>query len=372
MRAGHAHVLIAAASGRALAASARRGGYRPLVADYFGDQDTLAVADAHQRVADGLATGMTRDALLPALEALARGRTPIGVVCGSGFEDRPDLLAAIAQRWPLIGNAPEVIARIKHPNDFAALCRTCSIPHPDIAFERPTDPDDWLMKRCGGAGGLHVAPVAANTTPPGRYFQRRVPGTPVSAMILADGSHAAVLGFSTQWASPTPAQPYRFGGAVAPADIAPATADLLTDAVRRLVAAVPLVGLNSADFLVADDRFWLLEINPRPGATLDIFAPDDRSLFALHVDACRGVRAPELARPTRARASAIVYAEQDIRVGALDWPDWTADRPHAGSVVNAGEPLCTVLATAATPDEARRLVARRSETILSSTCARAA
>jgi predicted ATP-grasp superfamily ATP-dependent carboligase len=365
------HVLIVAASGRALAASARRGGYRPLVVDYFADQDTVAVADAHYRLADGLSVGMTRDALMPALEALARGRSPIGIVCGSGFEDRPELLAAIAQHWPLIGNAPDVVARIKDPRVFADLCRTYGIPHPDIAFERPTDPDGWLMKRCGGAGGLHVAHVA-NAAPPGRYFQRRVPGAPVSAMILADGCHATILGFSAQWASPTATQPYRFGGAVAPADLAPTIAERLIDAVRRLVTAVPLVGLNSADFLVDDDRFWLLEINPRPGATLDIFALDDGSLFALHVDACRGVRAPALGRPTAARASAIVYAEQDIRVPALDWPDWTADRPHAGSVVNAGEPLCTVLATAATSDEARRLAARRSEAILSSTCARAA
>ncbi|MGA6998581.1 MAG: tetrahydromethanopterin C1 transfer protein, partial [Pseudolabrys sp.] len=34
-------VLIAAASGRALAAGARRAGYVPLVVDGFGDQDTL-------------------------------------------------------------------------------------------------------------------------------------------------------------------------------------------------------------------------------------------------------------------------------------------------------------------------------------------
>jgi predicted ATP-grasp superfamily ATP-dependent carboligase len=367
-----AHVLIAAPSGRALAASARRGGYRPLVVDYFGDQDTLAVAEAHHRLSDGLSVGMTLDALMPALEAVAQGRRPIGVVCGSGFEDRPKLLAAIAQRWPLIGNAPDVVARTKDPNALADLCRTLGIPHPDISFERPTDADGWLTKRWGGAGGQHVAHIVHDAAPPGRYFQRRLPGTPVSAMILADGSHAAVLGFSTQWASPTAAQPYRFGGAVAPADVEPVMADVVAQAIRRLVAAVPLVGLNSADFLVDADRFWLLEINPRPGATLDIFAPEDGSLFALHVDACRGVLAPERGPLTRARASAIVYAEQDIRVPPLDWPDWTADRPHTGSTIHAGEPLCTVLASAATPDEARRLVARRSEAILSSMCVRAA
>src|SRR5439155_1009047 len=94
-------VLIAAAAGRALAASARRGGYAPLVADFFGDRDTVAAARAHVRLDDGLRRGMTADALLAALAMLAAKERPQGVVCGTGFEDRPALLARIAERWPL-------------------------------------------------------------------------------------------------------------------------------------------------------------------------------------------------------------------------------------------------------------------------------
>ena len=53
-----AAVLIVALSGRALAESARRGGYAPLVADMFGDMDTLKAAQRHVRLAGGLATGI--------------------------------------------------------------------------------------------------------------------------------------------------------------------------------------------------------------------------------------------------------------------------------------------------------------------------
>ena len=91
-------VLIAAASGRALAASARRGGYAPLVADFFGDEDTAAVAEANIRLGHGLARGMSSGLVIAALERLASPRQPAGIVCGTGFEDRPELLADIAQR----------------------------------------------------------------------------------------------------------------------------------------------------------------------------------------------------------------------------------------------------------------------------------
>src|SRR3954451_23587646 len=91
-------VLIAAASGRALAASARRGGYVPLVADFFGDEDTAAAAEAHIRLDQGLARGMRSDPVIAALESLARAREPAGIVCGTGFEDRQDLVGAIPPR----------------------------------------------------------------------------------------------------------------------------------------------------------------------------------------------------------------------------------------------------------------------------------
>src|SRR6266568_4762939 len=132
-----AAVLIAAVSGRALAASARRAGFVPLVADCFGDDDTLALARAHVRLRWGAGRGIDPEELLPALERLAAQHRPLGFVYGTGFEDRPKLLGRIAGRWRLLGNAPETIARLKHPGSFAALCRDCGVAHPHTRIDRP-------------------------------------------------------------------------------------------------------------------------------------------------------------------------------------------------------------------------------------------
>ncbi len=265
-------VLIAAASGRALAMSARRAGYAPLVVDCFGDQDTIANADAHRRVSSAGGRGMQANDIFTALDALAAGRDPLGVVCGTGFEDRPDLLACIAQRWRLIGNDANTVAQIKNPLALAALCDRGRIPHPDTSTDPPQVPTGWLAKRIGGAGGSHIRLDGyAVPAPADFYYQRRVDGTPVSALVLANGHSAMILGFSTQWSSPAPQRPFRYGGAARPAELAPEIADALAAAVRRLAALVPLVGLNSVDFLVEAPAFHLVEINPRPGATIDIF-----------------------------------------------------------------------------------------------------
>jgi predicted ATP-grasp superfamily ATP-dependent carboligase len=365
-------VLIAAASGRALAASARRAGYAPLVADFFGDLDTLAVARAYVRLPDGLARGMD-ETLLDALETLAAGEQPCGLVWGTGFEDRPHLLAQLARRWPLLGNTAESVAIVKDPIAFARLCEDCGISHPETSRSRPADVAGWLRKRIGGAGGSHIRSAAGHDDlNRDVYFQRCVDGVPVSVSFLADGHRALILGCSAQWSSPTLRQPFRYGGAARPADVSRDVERALARAVQDIAATVPLVGLNSADFLVHGNAFHLLEINPRPGATLDIFEPADGSLFALHVAACARQlpdRAPAL---DGAAASAIVYADRDIRAPALDWPAWTADRPQAGISVKAGEPFCTVHARGETAAEARRFVERRQAAILTLAEARAA
>jgi predicted ATP-grasp superfamily ATP-dependent carboligase len=127
------------------------------------------------------------------------------------------------------------------------------------------------------------------------------------------------------------------------------------------VAALPLVGLNSADFLVDGEAFHLLEVNPRPGATFDLFEPDTSSLFALHVDACSGHLPAQVPALDRGVAGVILYARRAIAsMPPLDWPEWVADRPVAGSRVKAGGPLCSVFAEAASAPLARALVEERS------------
>jgi predicted ATP-grasp superfamily ATP-dependent carboligase len=91
------------------------------------------------------------------------------------------------------------------------------------------------------------------------------------------------------------------------------------------------------------------------------------------VDACRGFLPTQVPPAVEACASAIVYADADIaRLPPIDWPDWVADRPHAGSRINAGEPLCSVTASGTTADAARRLVDGRVDAILSRVSEKAA
>src|SRR5690606_40798103 len=84
-------LLIAAVSGRSLAAAARRAGYRPLVADLFCDLDTVDLAEKTVRVSGALEGGLAAEGLAEALQGLSDGETPAALICGSGFEEHPEL-----------------------------------------------------------------------------------------------------------------------------------------------------------------------------------------------------------------------------------------------------------------------------------------
>ena len=106
---------------------------------------------------------------------------------------------------------------------------------------------------------------------------------------------------------------------------------------RRLA----LVGLNSVDFLATANTFQLLEINPRPGATLDIFTHP--RLFSAHLESCRGLLPSEPLVFTTSSATAIAYAPCDLAfMPELDWPAWCVDRQKPGTRLRKGDPVCTV------------------------------
>jgi uncharacterized protein len=350
-------ILIAATSARALTASARRAGYAPLAIDFFADEDTRRDADRCERAPGNLGEGFQLDTLMAAADRLSKGRSIAGFVYGAGFEDRPALIAAAAERWRLFGNPASVVSRVKDPVAFADICRANAIPHPEIALDPPTEPSLWLARRRGGSGGGHIRAFESGAAADRQtYYQRRVAGQPISALVIGDGARCSILGFSEQWSVKKGAEPYRFAGAARPADLASGLQRALTEAVERMVAAVPLVGLNSLDFLVEGGEFRLLEVNPRPGATLDLFETEDDSepLFGLHIAACSGRLA---AAPIQSgcRAFQIVYADTDIvSTPAVDWPSWAMDRQTAGTYVGKGEPLCSVITEGATTAEARR------------------
>lgn len=359
-------LLIAGFSGRALAASARRAGYTPLVLDAFGDTDTRSLSGGLETMPEAFVHGFPTRSTIAALDRLtaASGKKTVGLVLGAGFEERPALVARLAERFSLIGCGADAVAASKDPARFFPLLRDLGISHPETLIDPPADGAGWLTKRIGASGGTHIARCRHRVTGlKNRYFQREVAGEPLS-MLGVIGRRGMAFAFTRQWSSPMPRRPYRYGGCSGQIDLDSDLEARLIEIGVDLSKALGLIGLVSFDFLLNPDAGpLLLEVNPRPGASLDVLDDRHGTLLEAHLAASRGDDPAALLadrwRPLP-RAAAYFYADEGaLPVPLIDWPEWTADRPAAGAAIQCNAPIVTVISEAATSTEAERLLAER-------------
>ena len=188
------------------------------------------------------------------------------------------------------GNDAETLKRAKDPLALARVCAANGVRHPQIAFAPPDEPERWLIKRRGGAGGAHVA--AATGHEPrfaGLLFSTsRQPAGASPRCSSRTGKKPKSLASACN--GPRQRRRRRFDMAAPrdPSTSAPPKPSEIARSVAIITSELGLVGLNSVDFLVSDEAVWLIEINPRPGATLDVFESNEDPLFARHVAACEG------------------------------------------------------------------------------------
>ena len=351
-------------SGRALAASAQRAGLSVHVLDLFADEDTFQYTRSVSRVGD-CSRGFLSERLESAVERLLAVENIAGIVAGSGFEDRPELLELVCRNRRLLGNEPEVLRAAKDPERFFGLLKRLGIPHPETSRQLPANPAEWLIKRIGGAGGGHIRfPGKDDPFPEGCYVQQFMDGTTYSVVSLANGREAAIIGFSQLWQESGFAEaPFKYGGAMSWRGLEKGLRRQVEEAVQAVVAALELKGLCGMDFIVDGEGRWhVLEVNPRPPATFELHE-HQRGLFSDHVLACEGRLPTARSRsfgPPVISAHGVLYAPWTITVPVgVAWPEWTSDRPSPGTRIGQGEPICTVHARDGEEETARRLMKQR-------------
>jgi predicted ATP-grasp superfamily ATP-dependent carboligase len=333
-----------------LADLARRDGRPVLALDLFGDFDL-------RRSGTRVVTGDGLRALVDAAVA----EPPGGVVYGASFENHPALVARLAERHTLLGNTPETLRAVRDPNRLGAALSDGGFAYPRTSV---TVPAEWsgrgLRKPLRGGGGTRVRNWRGGALPAGTFVQQRIDGLACSAAAVGDGVDAVVLGLTEQLVGERAfgVRGYRWCGNVTPPRLPAAEQQALLAQMRALCSylagAFALRGSFGVDVIWDGERAWTHEVNPRPTAALEaIEAASGLGVFDAHLQGCAGTLPRVEAVPERAGGKAVLFATEDVTIGDSErWLDrGVRDVPHPGEQISAGHPICTVVATAATPEE---------------------
>jgi len=345
-------LVLVGASTRAAAWSAVRAGCRPLCVDLFADTDLLEVAEA-------IAVTDYPDGLVDAVGALLSEDSSTGCprVYTGALENHLDVVSSLAETGPLWGNPVEVLGLVRDPAWVASVCHSNDLPCPGIRtlHEIPARDAGWMVRRRDSAGGSGVSPWDSSTTTPNRdvVFQQRIDGQPASALCLADGSSARVLGVTCQlvgedWLH---AAGFAWCGSIGPLSLSNSLEDGVARLADVLAREAGLIGLFGIDLVLDDNRAWPIEINPRYTGSAEVIEMScGRSMIGRHLEAFGEPRVAPFADSGPGGApvygKVVLFAPSDIEIVSLPRGDscWRlADIPHAGSRIATGRPVCSVL-----------------------------
>jgi uncharacterized protein len=348
-------VLIVGVSTRALAESASRAGYACVTVDAFGDldqksrvQNVSLSRDLRRRYSAAAAVAVGRR--FPAASAAA------SAAYVGNLENHPTAVRRLALGRRLLGNTPATLVRARDPLAVAEAVRRAGGRAPLTLLPDETRHAHvgvpWLRKPRRGGGGSGVkewkpgAPLG-----PHEVVQERIEGQLASVAFVANGRRAVLLGMSKGLAGDPAfgARGYWYCGSVYPFSADRALLDRMSAIAGGVTEAFGLVGLNGIDFVLREGEPYVLEVNPRYAASMELIERSGRlSLFEAHVAACGGALPSEGAFPMpEVLGKAILYARRDVTVGDSGrWllRDDVRDLPFPGERIRQGHPVCTVFA----------------------------
>lgn len=371
-------LLIVGGSTRAAAWSARRAGFQPVCADLFADSDTRQVAEV-------IPVRSYPDSLPDDIAHVEAD----GWFYTGALENRPDLIERMDRSstsyGPLWGIGSVALRQLRNPIWVASTLSRNGHSVLEIHSGSTPPPADgtWMLKPRSSAGGRAVClwdevrqrrgihePV---------YFQRLCTGDVFSAVFQCEVRKLTLLGITRQLPGNKlsgAADPYLYAGSTGPISLSPmsetqaTTEDLVIQQIKALADACDLRGFVGIDF-IRDQRGtpWILEINPRYTASVEVLEHARRKSMITGIDA----PADSTATP-RCESSIVtklvLYAPKSLIVGDLGrstddiWSLPTiADIPVPGSQIDGGWPVCTVFSHGITEEESAIRLQRRVDRV---------
>ncbi len=346
-------ILVIARSARMLVQSAKRDGYSVLAIDCYADLDTQSMALRVEKV-----HSLSLSEVIKALSLLQQTFSISDIVYGSGLESHLDTLNYLQQNYRVLGNSYDAVVSVQDKTLFFAKLKQLNIIYPQTSFQPPVDVSNCLIKPLNGEGGMGIKKADYQADISDCYWQEFCPGTAKSVLFISNGRQYKIIGFHKQYFSPIAEHDFVFSGLINQPEIESRQLDNIKHILDKLLSEINLSGINSLDFIENKQQCRVLEVNPRPSASMNLYPAD---LFAAHIKSCLpGRELDSISALHDYQAYKIIFADKKIRIKQqIAWPDWVLDIPEAGSIIHTGMPICSIITGGKTEHQVNDLMLAR-------------
>jgi len=369
-------VLVVGFNVRPLARSAKKGGYRVLAVDFWGDLDLTEWADEHFAILNQQPDQRPDRPLTPTAESLVAGSQqlleehgPVDYILTSGgFDDHPEALNHLSKLGTLVGNTSKDMQRAREKQLTQVIAHRFGAATPQSFEVCDENRFLWainqlelpiLVKPKHGSGGFHSRILRTDqeinhyathhkfSTQESILVQELIQGTDASVSLLGTGKTTVTLSVNEQLIGLPELGKGRtkaYCGNIVPLSTSSGLINRLTKISEEICENLKLIGSNGIDYVIDKDGApFFMEINPRIQATIEALElVSNLNLVTLHIEAWKGRLPPVLPSLKAYCARIIVYAKKRCAIPNLSNVPGVVDIPMPGSLVDRGDPICTV------------------------------
>jgi len=349
-------ILILGACVRPCVAIAAAAGYQVTGIDLFNDADTQAASNASIK-----ADHYPKDLFGHAESSKANYWLYTGCL-----ENYPEQIAQLANKKTLLGNNQNVIRKCRSPEFISELAIDAEWHYPDAAIADASRTNNefqsWISKPRLSAAGQSVQ--VWHSIPPAtseRIAQLYIPGPTFGAACISNGSETQVLGITRhlRMTRRLGVTRFQYCGSVGPLPLSDTLNAAISTMASEIASECGIVGLFGLDLKIQNNQIWLLEINPRFTASMDLLRDGTgENLIQQHIDACRNkplIPIQHSKKLSAIQTRAILFAKSPTRFNPTcnQW-DFIADIPAHNTTLDIGSPICSIYGRGKTASESVR------------------
>lgn len=357
-----------------IANSAKKAGYQIYAADYFGDMDLRRVCSGFRAVIKqkrGKSCGRIESKFKPEpflkmAKSLSEKFKIDAILLSSGLDDDFNILRELNDLAPILGNSPRIVEGVRKKPRFFKELKRLGIDYPETAIVKNIDEAKAAAAKIGypvvvkplrGFGRVSIR-TALNSKEMERvvsFFsgeilvQKFMYGLHASMSLLTTTKDVKVLTINEQLLGLRflfQQESFGYCGNIVPLRIADSILKKCKHIAEKIALNFHFQGSNGIDLVISKEGIpYVVEVNPRFQGTLEcVERVLGINLVESHINACLHGSLPTIKEKTSTFCTRLIlYSPKRIITPDLT-PFWEVrDVPLPESVIEKGEPLCSII-----------------------------